>query len=167
MTAVPGEGPADAGIMFVGEAPGRQEDAEGRPFVGAAGRVLAELLASAGLRREEVYITNVVKSRPTDRKEGQNRAPHPEEIAACAPWLEQQLAIIQPRLIVTLGAYALNAFLPGKKISKVHGRVFSSNGRTILPFFHPAAALYGLRREILRRDFRRVQEVFAEIGLRP
>lgn len=166
MTAVPGEGPADAEIMFVGEAPGRQEDAEGRPFVGAAGRLLGELLALTGLRRDRVYITNVVKSRPTDRTDGSNRAPHPEEVAACAPWLDQQLAIIQPRLIVTLGAYALNTFLPGKKVSKVHGRVFRSNGHTILPLFHPAAALYGLRREILHRDFRRVQEVFAEIGLR-
>jgi DNA polymerase len=164
--AVPGEGPADAEIMLVGEAPGRQEDAQGRPFVGAAGRFLNELLASAGLRREEVYITNVVKSRPTNRQDGPNRPPHADEIAACAPWLQQQLAIIQPRLIVTLGAYALRAFLPVKQISKVHGRPIRHGGRTLFPLFHPAAALHGLKREILRRDFLKVADVLLDVRQR-
>ena len=161
LNAVPGEGPADAEVMIVGEAPGRQEDVQGRPFVGAAGRVLADLLAEAGVRREEVFITNVVKSHPTDRKGGSNRAPRRDEVAACLPWLQQQLSIIRPRLIVTLGTHALRAFLPGKKISQVHGRPFQHDGLTVLPLYHPAVALYGVRKEILRRDMQEVRQVLA------
>lgn len=161
LNAVPGEGPADAAVMIVGEAPGRQEDAQGRPFVGAAGRVLVDLLAEAGLRREEVFITNVVKSHPTDRKGGSNRAPRADEVAACLPWLQQQLSIIRPRLVVTLGTHALHAFLPGKKISQVHGRPFQHDGLTVLPLYHPAVALYGVRKEILRRDMQEVRQVLA------
>jgi len=163
LNAVPGEGPADAEVMIVGEAPGRQEDVQGRPFVGAAGRVLADLLAEAGLRREEVFITNVVKSHPTDRKGGSNRAPRRDEVAACLPWLQQQLSIIRPRLVVTLGTHALRAFLPGKKISQVHGRPFQHDGLTVLPLYHPAVALYGVRKEILRRDMQKVRQVLAAV----
>ena len=161
LNAVPGAGPADAAVMIVGEAPGRQEDAQGQPFVGAAGRVLVDLLTEAGLRREEVYITNVVKSHPTDRKGGSNRAPRRDEVAACLPWLQQQLSIIRPRLIVTLGTHALRAFLPGKKITQVHGRPFQHDGLTVLPLYHPAVALYGVRKEILRRDMQEVRQVLA------
>ena len=149
--------------MIVGEAPGRQEDVQGRPFVGAAGRVLADLLAEAGLRREEVFITNVVKSHPTDRKGGSNRAPRRDEVAACLPWLQQQLSIIRPRLVVTLGTHALHAFLPGKKISQVHGRPFQHDGLTVLPLYHPAVALYGVRKEILRRDMQKVRQALAAV----
>ena len=163
LNAVPGAGPADAAVMIVGEAPGRQEDAQGRPFVGAAGRVLADLLAEAGLQREEVFITNVVKSHPTDRKGGSNRAPRRDEVAACLPWLQQQLALIRPRLVVALGTHALQAFLSGKKISRVHGRPFQHDGLTVLPLYHPAAALYGVRKEILQRDMRKVRRVLAAI----
>lgn len=145
--------------MIVGEAPGRQEDAAGRPFVGAAGRVLDELLADAGLRRSDVYITNVIKSHPTETPGGSNRAPRPEEVAACRPWLEEQLRIVSPRVIVTLGAHALAAFRPGAKISRVHGRAFAHEGRTILPLYHPAVALYGVARETLTRDMRRLRDL--------
>ncbi len=149
----------------MGEAPGRQEDAQGRPFVGAAGRVLADLLGAAGLRRDEVFITNVVKSHPTGRKGGANRAPRADEVAACLPWLQQQLAIIRPRLVVTLGAHALHAFLPRQKISQVHGRPFHHGGLTVLPLYHPAVALYGVRKDVLRRDMRKVRQTLA--ALRP
>lgn len=153
--AVPGLGPADARIMLVGEAPGRQEDLRGEPFVGAAGKFLDELLNSIGLSRDVVFITNVVKSRPVSG--GRNRAPRPDEVAACVQWLEQQLRIIRPELVVALGRVALDYFLPGQKISHVHGRATSKNGLTILPLYHPAMALY--RRDwtaVLRRDFRKI-----------
>lgn len=166
ISAVPGEGPADAAVMLVGEAPGRHEDAQGRPFVGAAGRLLDNLLASIDLRREEVYITNLVKSRPTDRRDGPNRPPAAIEVAACSPWLDRQLAIIRPRLVVTLGRHALDYFLPGRRISDVHGRPFVQGGRVILPLFHPAVALYGIQREILRRDFLQVRRTLDAIGRR-
>lgn len=150
--------------MFVGEAPGRQEDVRGEPFVGAAGRFLDDLLESAGLSRERVFITNVVKSRPvTDSLPGRNRAPRPEEIAACTPWLEEQLRIIRPRLVVTLGRVALGYFLPGRKISQVHGRPVTLGGVTILPLYHPAMALY--RRDwtaLLRRDFRTIPRLLKQ-----
>ncbi len=161
LNAVPGEGPAAAEVMILGEGPGRREDAQGRPFVGAAGRVLDELLAAAGLRREDVYITNVVKSHPTDRTAGPNRAPRPDEVTACRPWLDQQLAIVRPRVIVTLGTHALHAFLPGKKISQTHGRPVPLDGAILIPLYHPAVALYGVRRELLRRDMRAVRRALA------
>jgi len=164
--AVPGEGPAEGTIMIVGEAPGRQEDAAGRPFVGAAGRVLEDLLVEAGLARGEIYITNVIKSHPTEVKGGANRAPRPEEIAACRPWLEAQLAIINPRVVITLGTHALQAFRPGAKISQVHGRPFTHEGRTIVPLYHPAVARYGAR-ELLARDIQRVRQVVAGVGREP
>ncbi len=135
--AVPGEGPVDARIMLVGEAPGFNEDKQGRPFVGAAGKFLDELLGEAGMRRGEVYIANVVKHRPPG-----NRDPSPEELHACRPWLEQQIQIINPRLIVTLGRYSMGTFFPGSMISRVHGQIREKDGRFIFHMYHPAAALH-------------------------
>ncbi|HZS94450.1 MAG TPA: uracil-DNA glycosylase [Chloroflexota bacterium] len=135
--AVPGEGPADSDIMLVGEAPGFNEDKQGRPFVGAAGKFLEELLAVAGLTREQVFITNVVKHRPPN-----NRDPSPDELTACRPWLDRQMEIINPRLIVTLGRFSLGTFLPGSMISKVHGQLREKDGRYYFPMYHPAAALH-------------------------
>jgi len=154
--AVPGAGPVSARIMLVGEAPGRREDLSGQPFVGAAGKFLDELLASIGLSRADVYITNVVKSRPVSGPPpGRNRTPAPAEIAACAPWLEEQLRLLRPKVIVTLGRIALEYFLPGRKIADVHGRSIARGRVTLLPLYHPAMALY--RRDwvrMLRKDFR-------------
>ncbi len=147
---VPGEGSATADVMVVGEAPGASEDEAGRPFVGRAGRLLDELLAEAGLAREDVYITNVVKARPPN-----NRDPKADEVAHHLPWLEAQLALIQPRLVVPLGRHALAHFVDGAKISEVHGAELDSRGRTLFPLYHPAAALHnaGLR-ETLVEDAR-------------
>jgi DNA polymerase len=140
--AVPGEGPLDAEIMFIGEGPGFHEDRQGRPFVGAAGRFLEELLASIGMRRDDVFITNVVKCRPPE-----NRDPAPGEIEACVPYyLDRQIALIDLRLIVTLGRFSMAKFFPGKSISKIHGQPKEEGGRIIFPMLHPAAALH--RREL-------------------
>ena len=161
---VPGEGSAKAEIMFIGEGPGAKEDEIGRPFVGAAGKFLDEMLALIKLSREDIYIANVVKCRPPH-----NRDPLPEEIKACWPWLEKQIQIIRPRLIVTLGRHAMERFLPGQKISQVHGKAL----RRTLPvigtqifytLYHPAAALYnGAMREVLIQDFRRLPLVLKAI----
>lgn len=134
--AVPGEGSGVAKVFFIGEGPGFYEDKTGRPFVGRAGQLLEQALKKIGLSREEVFIGNVVKHRPPE-----NRDPLPSEITACNPWLEQQLAIIRPKVIVTLGRYSMNKFLPGSKISYVHGIPKKVNGQIILPMYHPAAAL--------------------------
>lgn len=143
---VPGEGPSDADIMLVGEGPGFNEDKQGRPFVGAAGRFLEELLAVAQLKRDDVYITNVVKHRPPN-----NRDPEPGELAACRPYLERQIAAIEPKVIVTLGRYSLGTFFPGDKISAVHGRIRERGGRHFFNMYHPAAALHqqALRQTLL------------------
>ena len=133
---VPGEGSPNAEVVLVGEAPGAREDTTGRPFVGAAGRLLDELLEAAGLRREEVFITNLVKARPPG-----NRDPRAAEIAHHRPWLEAELEIIAPRLVVPLGRHALAGFTRGTTISAVHGRMIPVSGRTLFPLFHPAAAL--------------------------
>jgi DNA polymerase len=135
---VPGEGPADATIMFVGEAPGFNEDRQGRPFVGAAGKFLdQELLPAAGLSRAEVFITNIVKHRPPE-----NRDPAPDELTACRSWLERQLEIIDPKLIVTLGRYPMRYFFPDVTISRVHGQMRKKDGRHVFFMYHPAAALH-------------------------
>jgi uracil-DNA glycosylase len=139
---VPGEGSATADVMLVGEAPGATEDALGRPFVGRAGQLLEELLGAAGLERAAVYITNVVKARPPG-----NRDPRADEVAHHMPWLEVELALVQPRLVVPLGRHALAHFAPGVKISDVHGTVRTERGRTLFPLYHPAAAL---RSSVLR-----------------
>jgi uracil-DNA glycosylase family 4 len=133
---VPGGGSATAEVMFVGEAPGATEDALGRPFVGRAGQLLDELLGAAGLERAGVYITNVVKARPPG-----NRDPRADEVAHHMPWLEAELALVQPRLVVPLGRHALAHFAPGVKISDAHGTVRTERGRTLFPLYHPAAAL--------------------------
>jgi uracil-DNA glycosylase len=137
-TFVPGEGAADARVVLVGEAPGANEDREGRPFVGAAGRFLDTLLAEAGLSRSEIFITNVLKSRPPG-----NRDPRADEVAHSWPWLEAQLAVIEPEVVVPLGRHALARFDPAVKIADVHGRPHTAGGRSLFPLYHPAAALHG------------------------
>ncbi len=134
---VPGEGPADADIMFIGEGPGFHENMQGRPFVGAAGDLFVELLDAIGMKREQVFITNVVKCRPPG-----NRDPQPEELAACNPYLEKQIQIINPKVIVTLGRFSMARFIPQAKISEIHGQPVKMKGMLIVPFFHPAAALH-------------------------
>src|SRR3954447_2281016 len=134
---VPGVGNPGAAVMFVGEAPGATEDELGRPFVGRAGKLLGELLAEAGVVGEDVWITNVVKARPP-----KNRDPKAPEVAHCMPWLERELAIIRPRLVVPLGRHALKHFAPEAKIGEVHGRVLEAGGRRLFPLYHPAAAMY-------------------------
>jgi uracil-DNA glycosylase family 4 len=134
---VPGEGDPSAAVMFVGEAPGAREDELGRPFVGRAGKLLGELLVEAGLVREDVWITNVVKARPPS-----NRDPKAPEVAHCMPWLERELELIRPRLVVPLGRHALKHFAPVARIGEVHGRVISEGGRELFPLYHPAAAMY-------------------------
>jgi DNA polymerase len=156
--AVPGEGPADAKIMFIGEAPGFNEDRQGRPFVGAAGKFLEELLALAGLRRGDVFIANVVKHRPPN-----NRDPEPDEIAACAGYLERQIAAINPRVIVTLGRFSMSKWFQGEKISRIHGQPKQVGGRLIVPMMHPAAALHQPQnRPLIEADFRRLPEFLAQ-----
>lgn len=146
---VPGAGPAPADVMCIGEGPGQREDELGLPFVGAAGRFLDELLAVAGLARDAVYITNVVKCRPPG-----NRDPAPEEIAACAPYLERQIALVDPRVIVTLGRFAMAHWFPGEAISRIHGQPRRADARLIVPMYHPAAALRnGALRPVLEADF--------------
>lgn len=135
--AVPGDGPLDATMMFIGEAPGFHEDQQGIPFVGAAGRLLNELLEKAGLDREQVFITNVIKCRPPG-----NRDPQVDEVAACGPYLDQQIGIINPRVIVTLGRHSMARAFPDEKISVVHGRPRKIGNRTYFPMYHPAAALH-------------------------
>jgi DNA polymerase len=155
---VPGEGPADAKIMLIGEAPGFNEDRQGRPFVGAAGQFLEELLALAQLRRQDVYITNVVKHRPPN-----NRDPEPDEIAACALYLERQIAAINPRVIVTLGRFSMARWFPGERISRIHGQPKRVGGRLIVPMLHPAAALHQPQnRPLIEADFRRLPEFLAQ-----
>jgi DNA polymerase len=153
--AVPGEGPLTAELMLIGEGPGFNEDKQGRPFVGASGQFLTELIAKAGYKREEVFIANVVKCRPP-----QNRDPLPEEIHACGAYLDRQIAVINPKVIVTLGRFSMARYFPGAKISAIHGQAKVINGRTIVPMFHPAAALHnGALREPLEQDFVRLKEL--------
>jgi uracil-DNA glycosylase family 4 len=151
-TFVPGEGAADARIVLVGEAPGANEDRLGRPFVGAAGRFLDVLLAHAGLAREDIFITNVLKARPPG-----NRDPRADEVAHSWPWLEAQLAVIEPELVVPLGRHALARFDPTAKIADVHGRPHAAAGRELFPLYHPAAALHGAKlRNVLIDDARQL-----------
>lgn len=134
---VDGEGALDAKVMFIGEAPGQTEDRLLRPFMGAAGKLLDELLVLIGLKRSSIYITNIVKCRPPD-----NRDPEPSEIAAGLPYLNREIDLIKPKIIAFLGRHALNAFFPDLKISEVHGRPFRKAGQIYLPLYHPAAGLY-------------------------
>ena len=156
--AVPGEGPESAEIMLIGEAPGFNEDKQGRPFVGAAGQFLDKLLASANLSRESVYITNTVKCRPLN-----NRDPLPVEMAACRKYLDRQIEVIAPKVIVTLGRHSLTAFLPKETISKSRGRPRSVLGRTLFPMYHPAAALHQQSlREVIEADIKKLPDLLKE-----
>ena len=161
---VPGAGSAEAEIMFIGEGPGKEEDRQGIPFVGAAGKFLDEMLGIINLKREDIYIANVVKCRPPN-----NRDPFPEEAEACWPWLEQQIKIIDPRLIITLGRHSLERFLPGQKISQIHGKALrravpKMGIRIFYALYHPAAALYnGSMREVLIKDFKRIPKVLEAV----
>jgi len=157
--AVPGEGPEDADIMFIGEAPGFHEDRQGRPFVGAAGQYLDELLAKIGLKRDEVYIGNVIKCRPPA-----NRDPLPEEIEACRPYLDRQIELIRPRLIITLGRYSMARYFPGASISRIHGQPRRVGNVIYYPMFHPAAALHQPRwRSVIEEDILKIPHLLASL----
>ena len=150
-----GDGNPAADIVFIGEAPGKNEDIQGVPFVGAAGKFLNEMLAQIGLKREDIYITNIVKYRPPN-----NRDPLPDEKAAFLPYLQDQLDIIQPALVITLGRHSMNCFLPDLQISKVHGQPKRYKGQVYMPLFHPAAALYnGGMRQTLIDDFCKIPTI--------
>jgi DNA polymerase len=157
--AVPGQGPENADIMFIGEGPGFHEDRQGIPFVGAAGNYLNELLAKIELQREDVYITNVVKCRPPG-----NRDPQPQEIEACRPYLDKQIALIHPRLIVTLGRFSMQRYFPGASISRIHGQPKRVGNVTYYPMFHPAAALHQPRwRSLLEEDILKIPGLMAKL----
>lgn len=152
---VPGAGNPNANVVLIGEAPGRNEDLTGLPFVGAAGKFLTELLAAAGLTREEVFITSIVKYRPPN-----NRDPRPDEKEASWPYLLRQLRVIQPKLVVTLGRHSMGYFVPNQIISKVHGTLVEGGEWPVLPLYHPAAALYNAnQRQILYDDFTQLKNV--------
>ncbi|HUC95813.1 MAG TPA: uracil-DNA glycosylase [Candidatus Saccharimonadia bacterium] len=154
-----GSGNEDADIVFVGEAPGKNEDIAGLPFVGMAGQVLEEMLAKINLKREQIYITNIVKYRPPS-----NRDPLPEEKLAFLPYLKKQLSIIKPRLVITLGRHSMNCFFPNLYISNVHGKIQDLNGQKFYPIFHPAAALYnGSLRPVLEEDFLKIPNILETI----
>ena len=154
---VPGEGPATAEILFIGEGPGFHEDQQGRPFVGASGKFLEELLGHIGLKRQDVFITNVVKHRPPN-----NRDPEPDEIAACASYLDRQIAALQPKVIVTLGRYSMARYFPGARISAIHGQARRIDGRLVVAMFHPAAALHQQSlRDTLIADFKKLPQLIA------
>ena len=156
-TVVPGEGNPQADIMFIGEAPGKNEDLQGRPFIGAAGKSLDELLQQINLKRKDIYIANIVKCRPPN-----NRDPQPEEVQTCWPWLEQQIQIVKPKLIIPLGRHSLQRFIPEAIIGQYHGKAlrkeFKPLGKLVFfPCYHPAAALYnGNLRSTLKADFQKI-----------
>lgn len=162
--AVPGDGSWKAEILFIGEGPGKEEDLQGKPFVGAAGKLLTQLIESLGMSRADIFITNVVKHRPPN-----NRDPLPDEVLACWPYLEAQVKIIKPKLIVTLGRHSMNRFLPGLKISEVHGQPKRAGGiwqekQVYLPLYHPAVALYDPRKkEVLFDDFKKIPLILKKI----
>ena len=154
-----GDGNPDAEIVFIGEAPGKNEDLQGKPFVGAAGKFLDEMLKMIGLKRADIYITNIVKYRPPN-----NRDPFPDEKEAFLPYLQAQLDVIQPKIVVTLGRHSLNCFLPDLQISQVHGQPKRYKGRVFMPLFHPAAALYnGSMKQTLIDDFAKIPLVLKKI----
>ena len=156
---VPGEGPENARIVCVGEAPGWHENQQGRPFVGPAGHFLEELLGSIGLRRQDVYICNIIKCRPPE-----NRDPYPIEIRTCAPWLDRQLDLIRPKVIVTLGRYSMARFFPGEAIGKIHGTARKVGELTCFAMYHPAAALHQQSlRKVIEADMLKLRGVLAEL----
>ena len=155
---VPGEGAENAEIMFIGEAPGFHEDQQGRPFVGPAGQFLDKLLALINLKREQVYIANVIKCRPTS-----NRDPLPTEIANCEPWLNSQIEIIKPKMIVTLGRYSMARYFPGKSISKIHGTAKKDSNIIYFAMYHPAAALHQQSlKQAIEADMMKIPKILAE-----
>lgn len=162
---VPGDGNANSYIVFIGEAPGKDEDIQGRPFVGRAGQFLNEMLGSINMKRDDIYITNIVKYRPPN-----NRDPLPDEIAACKEWLHEELTLIKPKLIIFLGRHSMNHYFPLEKISQIHGKLiiksFPGMGRQhFFPLYHPAAALYnGGMRETLMEDFLKIPKVLQKIS---
>ncbi len=154
-----GDGSPDAEIVFIGEAPGKNEDIQGKPFVGAAGKFLDEMLASINLERKDVYITNIVKYRPPN-----NRDPLPQEKEDFLPYLQTQIEVIHPKLVVLLGRHSMNCFLPDLQISKVHGEPKKFRGQVYLPLYHPAAALYnGDMRKVLLDDFSNIPSILKKI----
>ncbi|MBN1147710.1 MAG: uracil-DNA glycosylase [Anaerolineales bacterium] len=161
--AVPGEGPPDADIMFIGEGPGFHENEQGRPFVGAAGKFLDELLERIHMKRADVFITNVVKCRPPG-----NRDPLPEELSACSDYLDRQIQAINPKVIVTLGRFSMGRYLPNAKISEVHGQATTVKGRLIVPMYHPAAALHQHSlKATIEADFARLPEMIVQAAEAP
>lgn len=160
---VPGEGPERPRIMFIGEGPGFHEDKHGRPFIGPAGKFLDELLATINLKREEVYITNIIKCRPP-----QNRDPLPEEVQQCRSWLEQQIELLAPELIVTLGRHSMARFFPGQTIGKIHGKFADINGQRVFAMYHPAAALHQQKlRDTLIEDMKKIPEALVREDQQP
>jgi uracil-DNA glycosylase family 4 len=156
--AVPGEGPPDAKIMFIGEAPGYHEDQQARPFVGAAGHLLEENLRAIGLTRQDVYITNILKCRPPN-----NRDPLPDEISACGGYLDRQIALLQPKIICTLGRFSMARFFPPGSMRALHGRTVRHGRSTCYALYHPAAALRDPRlKDVFAEDFRRIPQVLAQ-----
>lgn len=160
---VPGEGSERPRIMFIGEGPGFHEDKHGRPFIGPAGKFLDELLATINLKREEVYITNIIKCRPP-----QNRDPLPEEVQHCRSWLEQQIELLAPELIVTLGRHSMARFFPGQTIGKIHGKFADINGQRVFAMYHPAAALHQQKlRDTLIEDMKKIPEALVREDQQP
>ena len=159
LNAVPGEGPEDAPIVLIGEGPGFYEDRQGRPFVGRSGELLEKLLASIGLTRRDVFIANVVKCRPPD-----NRDPLPDEIEACRPYLDRQIELIQPRLVITLGRISMARYFPGQSITRIHGQIKWDGATGYVPMFHPAAALRNPQwMAAIRADFVQLARLVAEL----
>ena len=158
--AVPGEGPADARIMFIGEGPGFHEDQQGRPFVGPSGQLLESLLASIGMNRRDVFIANVIKCRPPG-----NRDPEPTELSACRDYLDRQIAVIRPRIIVTLGRFSMQRYFPGQSITRIHGKPKRVGDVYFLPMFHPAAALRNPEwRSAMTQDIALIPRLLAELA---
>ncbi len=156
---VPGEGPLPTEIMFIGEAPGFHEDQQGTPFIGAAGQFLNDLLGKIGLDRSDVYITNVVKHRPPG-----NRDPLPDEMAACRPYLDRQIELVDPKMIVTLGRFSMARWFPGGRISQIHGQPKTVDGRIIVPMYHPAAALHqAALKATIEADFLKLPRYLADM----
>lgn len=156
--AVPGAGPDDADVFFIGEGPGWHEDQQGLPFVGASGKFLTELIQRAGLEREQVFITNVVKCRPPG-----NRDPLPDEMAACSPYLDRQIEAIDPLVIVTLGRFSMSRYFPNERISRIHGQPRKLGRRTVVPMYHPAAALHqGALRGAIEEDFEQLGKLIVK-----
>lgn len=161
--AVPGEGNPNADIMFIGEGPGFHEDRQGRPFVGASGQFLEQMLNGIGLKREDVFIANVVKCRPPG-----NRDPQADEIEACRDYLDRQILLIDPKVIVTLGRFSMARYFPKARISRIHGQPKKVGNRLVVPFYHPAAALHqGSLRPVVEEDFKKLPELIEQFDTIP